>query len=543
MSTPKRKVNFLTFFMIWSRIMGWQVPPLHIQLCQWLENCSDPVRVLMVFRGAAKSTLYAIFKAWKLYCDPTGRSLVWSEDTRLAKKMTRDVIGILRRHPLCKGMLPQHVGADEFWCVGYKDNRNPSMAAYGVLSNATGSRADDIDFDDIEVPKNIRTPEAREKLRDRTSEATHILVPGGQKTYIGTPHTHDSMYDEQIEGGAALLKIPMFAHQKRFEADSKMVQGRTFKVDFDAGPDGYYVFIGIHKFAMLLEEGVNYKRSGRTFTLALPPNNTVDIYAGSAWPERFDRKDLIRRRRDTRTLNAWDSQYQLEAKPLHAIRLNPDRLRAYDVQPVIEHANGSVRMMLGQSQIVSASAWWDCALGRLSGDDSALSIMLQNARGNYFWHVAEGLTGDVFQQCQRIRELVLSLQIPRVVVETNGPGAFAPPILRKALHGTGCGVGEEFSSVNKNKRILDAFEAPLSGRFIWAHVDVIARVKDEMKDWKPNVKEQPDNFLDSGAGAISEAPQRIGKFIGGQSPVTSLKQRDSWRPNEGHFEAELSFDD
>jgi hypothetical protein len=54
--------------------------------------------------------------------------------------------------------------------------------------------------------------------------------------------------------------------------------------------------------------------------LAAPPRNTLDVYAGCAWPERFTRKDLERRRKDTRTLNAWDSQYQLESKPMHAVR-------------------------------------------------------------------------------------------------------------------------------------------------------------------------------------------------------------------------------
>jgi hypothetical protein len=86
------------------------------------------------------------------------------------------------------------------------------MRAVGVTSNATGARADDVDFDDIEVPGNIETPEARLKLRQRISESTHIAVPGAQKTYIGTPHTHDSIYPERIAGGAAVLKIPLFEH-------------------------------------------------------------------------------------------------------------------------------------------------------------------------------------------------------------------------------------------------------------------------------------------------------------------------------------------
>src|SRR3546814_1798566 len=83
-------------------------------------------------------------------------------------------------------------GAKRFWVVGARDARNASMRANGVTSNATGARADAVDFDDIEVPGNIETPEARLKLRQRISESVHIAVPGAQKTYIGTPHTHRS---------------------------------------------------------------------------------------------------------------------------------------------------------------------------------------------------------------------------------------------------------------------------------------------------------------------------------------------------------------
>jgi hypothetical protein len=538
--SAEQPVGFVAFFMIWARIMRWKVPALHLVMVQWLEATHDAVRVLLVFRGAAKSTIYAIYKAWLLYRDPQLRNLIWSEDTKLAKKMTRDVISIMRRHPLCRGMLPQaNPGTEEFWVAGTIDARNPSMAAFGVLSNATGSRADNVDFDDIEVPKNIGSAEAREKLRQRISEATHIIVPGGQKTYIGTPHTHDSVYDEQIEGGAAVLRIPLFGQAKRFEDTDTQTRTR-YRIDFEPGPDGLYVFTGIGKFARLLVEGRDYHLHGNELVLAAAPRNIMDIYADCAWPERFTRKDLERRRRDTRTLNAWDSQYQLESKPMHAVRLDPAKLIPFDVKPVIELANGSVRMMLGRTQIVSAAARWDCALGRITGDASAFGVVLSNAAGTLFWAVSKALTGDVWEQCRQIKAIVLELQLPRVVVETNGPGAFAPAVLKKVLHGTGCGVAEEFSTLNKNKRILDAFEAPLSGGFLWAHVDVIDTVWDEMKDWKPTVKEQPDNHLDAGAGAIKDNPMRIGKVIGDRLQTTDAGL-GAWRPNAGSFDVTLEL--
>jgi hypothetical protein len=467
---------------------------------------------------------------------------VWSADRKLAKKMNRDVISILRRHPACRDMLPHKPGVEEFWVNGAIDERNASMAAFGVLSDATGGRADDVDFDDIEVPKNIKLQESREKLRDRISDSTHILVPGGQKTYIGTPHTHDSIYDEQINGGAAVLKIPLFEEHVRYEGKEVQVDTR-YSIPFEAANDGFYVFVGIHKFAKLLVAGKDYDVEGGELVLKKPPANTLDIYAKCAWSERFNRKDLQNRRRETRTMNAWDSQYGLHAKPLHMIRLDPEKLVPYDVQPQIHFANGSVRMMLGKTQIISATCRWDCALGRVTGDTSAFCVLLQNAAGHYFWHKAKALTGDVHEQCKQIKEIVIELQLPRVVVEVNGPGAFAPAILRKTLAGTGCAVAEDFSTENKNKRILDGFEAPLSGGFLWAHVDVIETVNDEMKDWKPNVKEQEDNYLDAAAGAIKEQPLRIGKVIGGVVELPDNARAGSWRPNSGVYEVSFEAGD
>src|SRR5690606_31867216 len=137
-------------------------------------------------------------------------------------------------------------------------------------------------------------------------------------------------------------------------------------------------------------------------------------------------------------------------------------------------------------------------------------------------HVARGLEGELAEfdaqdritggQVMQVRDLVLALHIPVVVVETNGPGGFVPNILRQALKGTGCGVREEHSSQNKQKRMLDALEPPLSSRFLWAPIDVLkGPLWDQMRDFNPALTNQPDDYLDSGAGAISQTPVRIGK--------------------------------
>ncbi|MBH2824081.1 phage terminase large subunit [Serratia marcescens] len=535
-------ISFVAFFIMWAERMGWDVPDCHYRACHWLEHRGD-LAVLRCFRGFGKSTILAVYNAWRYYQNRQYRILHQSEADGTAYKTSRDTQNVLRNHPLTRGMLPDGQGTVEQWWVnGSLDMRNGSMYAKGILSNVTSARADECQNDDVEVPRNIQTPEAREKLRYRLGEQTHILVPGGRKLFIGTPHTHDSLYDEVEAMGADCLTIKLF--EKEHRIDEKQATARSYALPFR--PE--YVFVGIHIGARLLAEGVDYQLTATGITFAEPPGTTVDCYAECAWPERFTPAEMEKRRQETRTVNEWDSQYQLHSKPIGESRLDPERIREYNVQPEIRYANRSASMWLGSQQIVGAVAWWDVATGKAKADASAFSLVLTDARGHLYWHVCQELIGDLAEfderdkitggQVVQIRELVIRYQIPQVVVEVNGPGSFAGKLLRQALKGTGCGVREEFTITNKQKRILDAFEAPLSSRFLWAHSDVLdGPAYDQMRDFNPAVTNQPDDFIDSGAGAISETPVRIGKLVG----KPTAQGREDWQPSDGDHEVAVDY--
>ncbi|EMN8761970.1 phage terminase large subunit [Serratia marcescens] len=535
-------ISFVAFFIMWAERMGWDVPDCHYRACHWLEHRGD-LAVLRCFRGFGKSTILAVYNAWRYYRDRQYRILHQSEADGTAYKTSRDTQNVLRNHPLTRGMLPDGQGTVEQWWVnGSLDMRNGSMYAKGILSNVTSARADECQNDDVEVPRNIQTPEAREKLRYRLGEQTHILAPGGRKLFIGTPHTHDSLYDEVEAMGADCLTIKLF--EKEHRIDEKQATARSYALPFR--PE--YVFVGIHIGARLLAEGVDYQLTATGITFAEPPGTTVDCYAECAWPERFTPAEMEKRRQETRTVNEWDSQYQLHSKPIGESRLDPERIREYNVQPEIRYANRSASMWLGSQQIVGAVAWWDVATGKAKADASAFSLVLTDSRGHLYWHVCQELIGDLAEfderdkitggQVVQIRELVIRYQIPQVVVEVNGPGSFAGKLLRQALKGTGCGVREEFTITNKQKRILDAFEAPLSSRFLWAHSDVLdGPAYDQMRDFNPAVTNQPDDFIDSGAGAISETPVRIGKLVG----KPTAQGREDWQPSDGDHEVAVDY--
>lgn len=517
--------------MIWADLMGWTVPPFHVEVTEWLDHWTQRVKVLKMFRGGSKSTIVGTNVAHAVYEDPANTHiLAQGADDRQIAKMSRHARHVVRRHPLCGGLFNREQWGVFQWSVlGNLSERDPSCVGAGVMSNVTASRASKVIFDDVEVPKNIKTPEARELLRLRTSESTHILVPGGRKLWIGTPHTSESIYDEEVEKGADLLEIPLFRHHKRYEPgekDGTNGRRRVFPFKFKATRADLHVFHGRE----LLVDGRDYEVREGAVHFAKAPAGLVDLYAGNPWPARFDRADVQFRRRECKTTNEWDSQYGLKAKPVHQIRLDPDRLIGYEVDPEISYVNRECVMRLGKVRIVSATTWWDVALGKPKADDSAFVVILQDEEGRYYWHVAEALLGDLDAQCLRIREIMVGLQLELANVEVNAIGGFVPAVLRKHLAGTGVAVAEHVTTMNKDKKILEGLESPLDHGSLWAH----ARLWDgplirQMRDWQPGHPNIPNDFLDAGASAILTTPVRIGRIVG--SVVTV--ERDRWRPVSG----------
>lgn len=530
--------------------MRWHVPPLHVRVCAWLEQAwlsYDRTLLLMLPRGHAKSTILEIFNAWIYYNWPLTRVLHQSESDKTALKTSRGTKNVMQRHPLTAGMMRDAQGEIESWWLPdafAHDSRNASMHAKGIVSNVTSARADFIQNDDVEVPRNIGNPEMRDKMRYRLGEQVHIAVPGAQKLWIGTPHTHESIYDEVKATGANCLIVRMFG--KEFRID------KADRQRYDVGFAPEYVFSGIGSGARLLREGVDYRVTGAAIVLASPGGELIDCYADAAWPERFTAAEMQERRLETKTINEWDSQYQLHSKPVTQLRLDPARMTAYGVLPEIRRANYSKSMWLGGVQIVGASCRWDPSSGKLDSDGSSVAVVLQDEAGKrYVQEIAE-LSGDIAEfgrdgktitggQVWQMADIVERYSLPRVSVETNGIGGFAPTVLRACLKQRKiyrCGVVEVNNTVNKNKRILESIEPLLLSRgMLWAHADVLSGpLAKQMRDWNPATQRQPDDLLDALAGAISETPERF-KGVGEIGGAPAHVGMDDWRPGSGSFVA------
>ena len=77
----------------------------------------------------------------------------------------------------------------------------PSVKSVGITGQLTGSRADLMILDDIEVPGNSMTELMREKLLQLCTEAESILTPKNDSRimYLGTPQTTFTVYRKLAE--------------------------------------------------------------------------------------------------------------------------------------------------------------------------------------------------------------------------------------------------------------------------------------------------------------------------------------------------------
>jgi hypothetical protein len=556
MSAPKAngKVDFATFFALWAEEQRWDVPDIHWRAVHWLEH-RGRLAVMRCFRGFAKSTILAVYNAWRYYIDPSYRILHQGDQDKTAHKTSRDTKSVLMRHPLTRnvGALEARGEATFWWVSGNADERNPSMQAAGILSTITSSRCEEAQNDDVEVPKNITNPENREKMRYRLGEQVHCMVPGARQLYVGTPHTHDSLYDEIEALGADCLTIKMFEREHRIDSASEPSYSLPFVPEF--------VLTGIGKGSRALIEGKDYTLRGTTATLANPNGALVDFYAGCAWPERFTLEEMEDRRRRTRTINEWDSQYQLHSKPVHEIRLDPGRLQPYSGEPVLSIVNRVAVLHIGKVRMVGVACKWDPSSGKLKSDKSSVAIVYQDEQGRRYWHRALRLTGEIAEfekdgktikggQVFQLVDHVLKFNIPRVVIETNGAGTFAPQMLRAALiqRGVKCAVVAHHEGTNKNKRILDAIEPPLLSQYLWAHDEVLfdedgeaSETVKQMREWIPSVTEQGDDDLDALAGAITQAPDRIQAVANG-GKIFPGTPRTVWAPQGAVHDITLEVD-
>ena len=105
--------------------------------------------------------------------------------------------------------------------VACSPHQAPSVKSVGITGQLTGSRADLMILDDIEVPGNSMTELMREKLLQLCTEAESILTPKSDSRimYLGTPQTTFTVYRKLAE-----RNYRPFVWPSRYPRKSKLSQ-------------------------------------------------------------------------------------------------------------------------------------------------------------------------------------------------------------------------------------------------------------------------------------------------------------------------------
>lgn len=200
--------NFL--FLVWRFLSLPKPTEAQYAIADRLQH--GPKRdIIMAFRGVGKSYITAAFCLWTLYWDPNKKIQVVSASHDLAANFTKFCLSILNGMPELEWLRPtedqrsSQLQFDVGPCTPAKD---PSVKSSGITGQITGTRADLVIPDDIEVPKNSATEVQRQKISELVKEFDAILKPGGDIKYLGTPQTEMSLYNKLEERGYAHFILP-----------------------------------------------------------------------------------------------------------------------------------------------------------------------------------------------------------------------------------------------------------------------------------------------------------------------------------------------
>lgn len=195
-------------WFIWKHLKLPEPTPLQYDIAAYLQH-GPRRRMIEAFRGCGKSWLTAAYVLWLLFRAPQHKVMVVSASKERADAFSIFVKRLIGDVPMLRFLEPRPGQRDSniAFDVGPADpDQSPSVKSVGITGQLTGSRADTIIPDDIEVPKNSYTEAQREKLGELVKEFDAVLKPGGQIVYLGTPQTEQSLYN-QLPGRGYEIRV------------------------------------------------------------------------------------------------------------------------------------------------------------------------------------------------------------------------------------------------------------------------------------------------------------------------------------------------
>ena len=201
--TSRMKADFVFFLFVLWKALSLPVPTrCQIDMAKKLSAGDNRRFILQAFRGIGKSFITCAFVVWKLWNNPDLKFMIVSASKERADANSIFIKRIIDLMPQLQELKPKQGQRDaviSFDVGPAKPDHSPSVKSVGITGQLTGSRADILIADDVEVPNNSATQAARDRLSELVKEFDAILKPGGTIIYLGTPQNEMTLYRE-LEG-------------------------------------------------------------------------------------------------------------------------------------------------------------------------------------------------------------------------------------------------------------------------------------------------------------------------------------------------------
>ena len=385
-------------------------------------------------------------------------------------------------------------------------SHSPSVKSVGITGQLTGSRADEIIADDVESLNNSLTQTMRDQLAERIKEFDAIIKPGGKITYLGTPQTEMSIYNQLPDRG-----FDVRVWTCRIPKDTDRYKGTLapYIIDLMEREAKPRDVTDPQRFTDedLLEREGSYGRSGFALQFMLD----TSLSDAEKYPLKLE--DLMVMPLDTRMAPVklvWSSGFEHVLNDVPCVGMNADKFyKPMWVAPDMAEYTGSVMFI-------------DPA-GR--GKDETAYAVVKMLNGFLFLVDIGGLHGgynDV--NLKTLATIASKHKVNDCIIESNfGDGMFTE-LLKPVMHKIHpCNIDEVRVYTQKERRIIDTLEPVMNQHRLIIDKRLIRQDHESASDPKYSLfyqmtritKERGalthDDRLDALAGAVAYWVEQMGR--------------------------------
>ena len=451
MQVPPQLRDFKNFvYLVWKQLNLPDPTPLQYDIADYMQG-TEKRAIIQAFRGCGKSWICSAYVVHQLLLNPSLNILVVSASKTRSDDFSTFTLRLISEMEILKHLRPsdkQRQSKISFDVGPAPASHAPSVKSLGISSQLTGSRADIIIADDIEVANNSATMLMREKLSEQVKEFDAILKPedSSKVLFLGTPQTEDSIYSRLQERGYKSRVWP--AVHITPDHNARTYDGNVATVCEDPDKLGKSTEPLRFSDVDLAERKISYGSAGYAMQFMLDsrlsdvdkfPLKISDLIVASIDPEVAPEKYVWARDPELE----WDSTVPNVAfageryyRPLRALGDH------------IEYT-GSVLAI-------------DPA-GR--GKDETGYAVCKMLNGYLYIPAAGGLSGGYSEDTLfQIANLAKEHSVNYIIIESNFGDAMFNELLKPVLNKVyPCSIEEVRHSTQKEKRIIDTLEPVMAG--------------------------------------------------------------------------------